>query len=164
MDFRVLGGLELRDRDRVLPLGAPMRRVLLAHLLLAVERPVPARELVERLWGPAAPERAGSTLQVHVLRLRRALAQAACAARIETGLGSYCLDTDVLDAVRFEKVVDQARRAEEIADVARESALLDEALDCWPVCSASPIPCRTSSCPRSSPVGRRGADLFPAQA
>ncbi|MGH3729338.1 MAG: hypothetical protein ACRDTU_11380, partial [Micromonosporaceae bacterium] len=42
MEFCILGTLELRDADRSLPLGAPMQRMLLAHLLLAGGRPVAA--------------------------------------------------------------------------------------------------------------------------
>ena len=34
MDFRILGPLEASENDRVLPLGAPKERALLASLLL----------------------------------------------------------------------------------------------------------------------------------
>lgn len=130
MEFCILGTLELRDADRSLPLGAPMQRMLLAHLLLAGGRPVAAAELVDRLWQGAPPARGRNSLQVHVLRLRRTFFSAGCAARIETSSGTYRLDLrgDTLDADRFERLVGEAATAH---DPDTRAASLGSALALW---------------------------------
>jgi DNA-binding SARP family transcriptional activator len=130
MRFRVLGQLEAYDGERSYHLGAPMQRVLLAHLLLTVGRTLPVGELVDRLWDGAAPARAVSTLHVHVLRLRRVLAATGCVARIETGARAYRLDlgTDTLDAVDFQRAVVGVMEA---GDVAAELTAINAALGLW---------------------------------
>jgi len=133
MRFQILGHLEARDGDRSHHLGAPMQRSLLAHLLLAAGRPLPADELVDRLWNGAAPERATGTLQVHVLKLRRVLTATGCAARIETCARSYRLDlgSDELDALDFQTATALASRAAEAGDALGEVETLDAALALW---------------------------------
>ncbi len=64
MDLRILGPLEISDGARRIPLGAPKQRALLATLILRANRPVPVKELAERIWGDAA----------EAARLREALA------------------------------------------------------------------------------------------
>ena len=133
MEFRLLGGLELRDGDRVHHLGGPMQRALLVHLLLTVGRSMPANDLIDRLWGGAASEGSRSTLQVHVLRVRRLLAESGCSARIETVAGAYRLElgTDELDAMTFRYWTGEAAKAREVGDALRELASLDRALELW---------------------------------
>ncbi|MGW4213764.1 BTAD domain-containing putative transcriptional regulator [Lentzea sp. NPDC004789] len=133
MEFRLLGGLELRDGDRVHHLGGPMQRALLVHLLLTAGRAVPANELIDRLWGGAASEGSRSTLHVHVLRVRRLLAETGCSARIETVAGAYRLElgTDELDAMAFRHLTGEAVKAREVGDAFGELALLDRALKLW---------------------------------
>src|SRR5690606_26010734 len=108
----ILGTLQLRDGERSVPLGAPMQRALLAHLLLACGRPVVADDLVDRLWQGAPPARGRNSLHVHILRLRRTFTAAGCAARIVTEPGTYRLElgNDTLDVDRFVGLVDAAAR------------------------------------------------------
>lgn len=133
MEFCVLGTLGLRDGDRVTPLGGPMQRALLAHLILAGQRPVAAADLVARLWQGGSLTRAYNTLQVHVLRLRRALGSAGCAARIVSLPGAYQLDLygDTLDADRFESVIAEAARATDSGDPRRGCTLLEGVPSRW---------------------------------
>lgn len=58
--------------------GAPLRlgpRLigLLSILVIELGRPVPARRLVQLLWGSSPPRGAMATLRSHVSHLRRAL-------------------------------------------------------------------------------------------
>ena len=76
MDFRILGPLEVLDgaaagRARRAASAAPCSRVLLLHAneTLSTER------LIDELWGESPPATALKTLQVHVSRLRKALAR-----------------------------------------------------------------------------------------
>ena len=92
MEFRLLGQFELRDGGRTHHLGGPMQRTLLGHLLLANQEPRTTDDLTRRMWGTTATDGSTSTLQVHVLRLRRLLKAAGCTATIETTQGAYRLN------------------------------------------------------------------------
>ena len=74
MEFRLLGPVEVRDERGVVPLGGPKPRAVLAVLLLHANQPVSAERLAIALWGDEAPPGATKTVQVHVSRLRKALA------------------------------------------------------------------------------------------
>src|SRR6266536_458882 len=65
IEFRILGPLELSTDGRVLPLGSPKQRALLALLVIHANETVSRDRLIEELWGDA--ERAAD-------RLRQALA------------------------------------------------------------------------------------------
>ena len=82
----MLGPLEVRDGERVLPLGGSKRRALAALLLLAENRPVPASRLVDGMWGEQPPPAAASSLQNQVSRLRSVLGE-----RLETTSSGYLL-------------------------------------------------------------------------
>jgi DNA-binding SARP family transcriptional activator len=73
MEFRILGPFEVRAEGRVLEIGGPKRRALLAVLALQANRPVSADRLAVALWGEDAPPGALKAVQVAVSRLRRAL-------------------------------------------------------------------------------------------
>src|SRR3990172_2742763 len=71
--FSVLGSLEVSGEEGSVPLGGPKQRIVLAHLVLGVNRVVSAEHLIDALWGEELPEDPKSTLQVYVSRLRSAL-------------------------------------------------------------------------------------------
>src|SRR5215203_665172 len=73
MEFRLLGPLEVVERDRALSLGAGKQRALLAILLLNANEVVSTDRLQDELWGETPPETAGKALQVHVSQLRKVL-------------------------------------------------------------------------------------------
>src|SRR5919198_307083 len=73
LEFSVLGGVQALRDGEALKLGGPRQRVLLALLLLADEKPVPADRLIDELWHGKPPAGATGTLQSYVSRLRSAL-------------------------------------------------------------------------------------------
>ena len=74
MEFRILGPLEVADGERVIDLGGPRERALLARLLISANLVVSADRLAEDLWSGDPPAHWLPTLRVYVSRLRRALA------------------------------------------------------------------------------------------
>lgn len=72
-EFRILGPLEALEDGRVLDLGGPRQRAVLALLLLRCDETVTAERLIEDVWADEPPERAANTLQSYVSRLRREL-------------------------------------------------------------------------------------------
>ncbi|MDQ3874874.1 MAG: AAA family ATPase, partial [Actinomycetota bacterium] len=129
MDFRLLGPLEVREGDRLVAVGGPKQRALLAILLLHANEVLPAEQLVKDLWGAAPPETPENTLHAHISRLRKALGKT----RILTRSPGYVLtlDDDERDVERFEALVAQGRRALRHGDAARASAVLGDALKLW---------------------------------
>jgi predicted ATPase/DNA-binding SARP family transcriptional activator len=74
LDFRILGPLEVASEAQVLALGGTRRQAVLARLLLSRNERVSADGLIEEIWGGSAPAAAAKSLQMHVVRLRQALA------------------------------------------------------------------------------------------
>ena len=124
MEFRILGPVEILDGERVLPLGGPKRRAVVAALLLHPNRVVASDRLTDLVWGDDPPATALGSLQNHVLRLRRELGD-----RVVTRPPGYLLRVELgeLDLDRFRGLCDEARASEP-----REAAaLLHEALALW---------------------------------
>ncbi|WP_158711084.1 BTAD domain-containing putative transcriptional regulator [Streptomyces albus] len=69
----MLGPLELWRDGKRLPLGPPKERCLLALLLYAAGRPVPADRLLDRIWDGEPPPSGAAALQPLVSRLRTRL-------------------------------------------------------------------------------------------
>ncbi len=121
--------MEALVEGRLLPLGAPKQRAMLASLLLARGHVVSRERLVDALWGDDPPASAAAALQVYVHGLRRALG----AERIETHGPGYRLrlEPGELDLERFEQLVERAEgllAAGEAEDAADD---LRAALDLW---------------------------------
>ena len=125
MEFRLLGPLEVSERGRLVALGGLKQRSLLAVLLLHANELVSTDRLHAELWGDAAPVTAAKSIQVYVSRLRKELG----ADRLTTRAPGYVLHVDPseLDLARFERLREEARRAEPTA-AARK---LREALALW---------------------------------
>lgn len=134
MRVRVLGDLEVRLDGRVVDLGGPQQRALLALLVVADGRPVPTERLVDQLWGEDPPPAALPSLQAKVARLRRALEPdrppGAAPGVLVTRPSGYALvlDEDAVDAHRFTALVQRARSLPSPAAVAEA---VDEALALW---------------------------------
>ncbi len=142
MRFGILGPLEVRDNNgRLLTVGRPQQRALLALLLIHANRVVSTDLLVDCLWGERAPEKARSLLQGCVARLRRVLGEPACAPgaaqqRLVTRPPGYLLvvQPGELDCDLFEKLAAEATAAvgeDSPAALQRAAALLGEALALW---------------------------------
>jgi DNA-binding SARP family transcriptional activator len=73
VEFRVLGQLEAVIADRVVDLGRPKQRTLLALLVSQVGRPVTVDSMLEALWSGHPPPSAMTSLQAYVANLRKSL-------------------------------------------------------------------------------------------
>ena len=122
----MLGPFEVRTDDGVLAdvPGARLRGLLIA-LALEPGHAVPKATLVDWIWGERPPSDAANALQRLVSRLRKALPEGL----VEGQTDGYRLrvEPDAVDAVRFERLVGQARNDED----PRRVRLLREALALW---------------------------------
>ena len=128
VDFRVLGLLEVADAGRAVELRGKKVRTLLAMLALHPGTVVSSERLIEALWDDHPPPTAMATLQVHVSHLRKALGPHL----IQTRCPGYVLDVapDQIDAIRFERMVDEGRVLV-ASDPNAAVAHLTEALGLW---------------------------------
>jgi predicted ATPase/DNA-binding SARP family transcriptional activator len=129
VEFRLLGDVEACLDGRPLDTGHTRQRAVLAALLVDVGRPVPAEQLIDRVWADRPPYRARNALSAYVSRLRGVLT-GADGVRITRGPGGYLLATDPLtvDLHLFRHLVSRARAADRPAEAA---ALFAQALDLW---------------------------------
>jgi predicted ATPase/DNA-binding SARP family transcriptional activator len=123
----ILGSFEVRTNDGAVAdvPGARLRALLIA-LALDPGRVVPKATLIDWIWGEQPPADTANALQRLVSRLRKALPEGGIEG--QPG-GGYRLrvEPDAVDAVRFERLVAQARDAEG----SRRVRLLREALALW---------------------------------
>ncbi|WP_051740687.1 AfsR/SARP family transcriptional regulator [Streptomyces xylophagus] len=135
MEVQLLGPVELSAGGRTVEVGPPQRRTVMAALAVDVGRPVAVDVVIERVWGPRAPDGARGAVHAHVARIRRVCEQGAETAGEGLGVvrrsGGYLLEArpDQVDVYRFRQLVDQTRTAGP-ADPER-ARLLREALDLW---------------------------------
>ena len=73
MDYGILGPLEVRTRDRVVPLRGARQRELLAVLLLHANQIVSSDRLIDDLWEGDPPPTAAKMIQNGVSQLRKLL-------------------------------------------------------------------------------------------
>jgi DNA-binding SARP family transcriptional activator/tetratricopeptide (TPR) repeat protein len=125
----LLGEVTAQVDQRVVDLGTPRQRCVLAALAVDAGRLVPADRLVDRVWGADTPRRGRAILHNYLSRLRGAFAGAVAIVHRADG---YTLEMDqtdqAVDLLRFRALRDQARSA---ADDTRRVALLTEALMLW---------------------------------
>ncbi|WP_433791354.1 BTAD domain-containing putative transcriptional regulator [Actinoplanes sp. CA-252034] len=128
-EFGVLGVVEARIDGRPVDLGHARQRCVLGVLLVETGRPVSPDQLIDRVWGEHAPQRAAGALYSYLSRLRRAVA---CAegAEIRREPGGYLLTVDpqTVDLHRFRRLMTTARAAESDRSAA---ALIEQALKLW---------------------------------
>ena len=137
MQYRILGPLEVADGPRLLDLGGPKQRAVLAALLVEANRVVSLDRLIDELWEDEPPPRATASLQAYISNLRRELepdrAPRSPARVLVTQPPGYLLrvDPDDIDAGRFEALV--ARGRELLEAEAPQAALtaLSNALTLW---------------------------------
>ncbi len=135
LEFRILGPLEAYASGRQLRLGGVKQRSVLAILLLHANEVVASGSLIDQLWDDAPPETAPSALQVYVARLRKLLEPGGASADsvIRTRAPGYliALEPDQLDLDRFERLVEEGRRAVREARAEDAAAGLRAALALW---------------------------------
>src|SRR5689334_25134273 len=98
VELRLLGPVEVHAAGRVLTLGVPQRRTVLAALAVDAGRMVTRQQLIDRVWDADPPAGVDSAVYAHVTRLRRVLAQANAAdgatdtaAALDRRTGGYLL-------------------------------------------------------------------------
>jgi class 3 adenylate cyclase/predicted ATPase len=126
MEFWILGPLEVHDHGRQIPLGGGKQRALLGVLLLHANESISSERLIDELWGDQPPARAHKLVQGYVSGLRKLLGPA----RVVTRSPGYLVrvEADGLDALRFDRLVAEARTAEEPR---LRADRLREALELW---------------------------------
>lgn len=129
MEYRVLGPLEIRDGVDSVEVGAGKLRVVLALLLLRVNRNVSIDEFADALWDGAPPRDARAVVQKYLMRVRRVITGDSI--RTEPEGYRMTLADDQLDLTLFNRLVADADRANEVADDAKESEALGHALELW---------------------------------
>ena len=109
MEIRLLGAFTVDADDGPRPLGGLRQRAVLAALTVHANEVVPIDRLADDVWSGEPPRSAVGTLQRYVSHLRKALEDLPAA--IDTRGPGYVLtvDPDLIDARRFECLVDQAR-------------------------------------------------------
>ena len=128
-DYRILGSLEVREGERVVPIGGARCRAVLAVLVICANRPVSVGRLIDEVWGDPAPPSAGNVVQGHVSDLRRALGRDA----IETRGDAYVLHVERAgrDVDRFEQYAASGAELLRNGQAQEASAAFAEALALW---------------------------------
>ncbi|GIF35737.1 AfsR/SARP family transcriptional regulator [Actinoplanes xinjiangensis] len=128
-EFGVLGVVEARIDGRPADLGHARQRCVLGVLLVEAGRPVTPDQLIDRVWGERAPQRAAGALYSYLSRLRRAVA-GADGVEIRREPGGYLLTVNpqTVDLHRFRRLMTTARAAESDRAAA---GLIEQALGLW---------------------------------
>ena len=127
MQIGILGSFEVRTDDGALAdVPGARLRALLTALALEPGRVVSKATLIDWIWGEEPPADTANALQRLVSRLRKALPEGLIEGQPGGGY-RLTVEPDAIDAVRFERLVAQARDAEG----SRRVRLLREALALW---------------------------------
>ncbi|MFE2182595.1 BTAD domain-containing putative transcriptional regulator [Streptomyces sp. NPDC059455] len=135
--MRVFGTMVALHGTRELSLGAPRHRALLGLLMVRLNQVVPVSQLIEELWGDRPPRRPTAALHTYICHLRRALSFGArpggpsMLVRHQAPGYVLALDPDQVDAHRFERLVNQARRDMAAQDHRVAQDRLSAALALW---------------------------------
>jgi DNA-binding SARP family transcriptional activator len=144
MRFRLLGPVEVRAGEDWRGIGAPKWRSVLAALLIYPGQIVSAETLIGELWRDEPPARAANLVSIYVLRLRR-LMDDPDGHLLVTRAPGYLLRVsgDETDALLFEAMVRDGRRAFAAGDPEGAARRLTEALGLWygrPLADVPPTP------------------------
>ena len=135
MDYRILGPLEVLDEGREIPVQGSKQRALLGLLLLHGNETLSTARVIDELWGDQPPATATKTVQVHVSRLRKALAAPGngVPGALLTREHGYELrvEPDALDADRFESLAEHGSRELAAGHPGEAVAALEAALGLW---------------------------------
>jgi DNA-binding SARP family transcriptional activator len=131
--FAMLGPIRAWRDGAELDLGSPQQRALLALLLLRPGGLVTVDDIVEAVWGDAAPRTARGTIRTYVHRLRRVLGATDHDQVIRSSSGGYQLlvDAEAVDLGRFRLGLALADAARARAQFVEAVALLRDALALW---------------------------------
>ncbi|MFI1170075.1 AfsR/SARP family transcriptional regulator [Streptomyces melanogenes] len=134
MEFFVLGAVGIRTDDAVVSGGSPQQQATLAALALRAGHVVPLHELMNDVWGEAAPGSAVMILRTNVWKLRKLLEnnggdpQVLASANDGYRFTAEPLRVDALRAEHLATEAAHARKAERYDECAE---LLSEAVVLW---------------------------------
>jgi DNA-binding SARP family transcriptional activator len=128
MEIRVLGSVEVWAGTAPVPVGGSKPRALLAALALDPGRVISVARLVDVIWGHDPPATATDLVQSYVSALRRKMPGGSGLIEMRPPGYVLCVEPQVVDHVRFARLVAEARKAH---DTARAAELFDEALALW---------------------------------
>jgi DNA-binding SARP family transcriptional activator len=137
VEYRILGPLEVIDDGQPISLGPAKQRTLLAVLVTRANEAVSTDELVDALWGSEPPASAPNAIQVHISHLRRTLEAGDGPPKggrvLVTKSPGYMLRVgeEELDANRFERLVEDGRRAMRGGDMDLAGRHFYRALRLW---------------------------------
>jgi len=132
MRFRLLGPLEVRAGDDWKGIGAPKWRSVLAALLINSGQIVSADALINEVWQDDPPAKAANLISIYVLRLRRLMESADSALLVTRAPGYQLRVTSAdTDALLFEAMLREGRRAFAAGDPEEAASQLTEALGLW---------------------------------
>jgi DNA-binding SARP family transcriptional activator len=129
--FSLLGPLQVRRGEILVPIRGTLRRTLLAALLLNRDAVVSADRLSELLWGAEAAPSASAPLYNQVMRLRRVLGEDG--ELIHAVAPGYLIriEPDQLDLAEFSDLCSTARQAAASTDWLKAAELYAAALALW---------------------------------
>ncbi|MEV0040662.1 AfsR/SARP family transcriptional regulator [Streptomyces sp. NPDC050804] len=135
LHFGLLGPVTARRGDREIPLGPPLRKAVLAVLLLREGTYVSPAELIKAVWGSAPPASALNSVHAHIHHLRRSLAGPGedTDSLIRTVSSGYQLSPppDSVDVGRFQRLLAVAERLCAEGHFAEAAQRLRDALRLW---------------------------------
>ncbi|MEV0777309.1 AfsR/SARP family transcriptional regulator [Streptomyces sp. NPDC050433] len=127
--FGVLGPVRAWRGGELLPPGSPQQRALLAALLLREGRTATAGELIDAIWGEAAPSQALAAVRTYASRLRKVLSPGV----LVSESGGYALRTraDALDLSMARKLSTAAEKERASGNRQQARLLINKALGLW---------------------------------
>lgn len=135
LTIRVLGPLEVTAAGRVIALGGPKPRLLLAALALQPNVVVSTDVLVEVLWPDSAPRSAAANIRTYVHSLRRRFAEIHpdLGERISSRASGYLLTAEPgeLDHLAFAALAGEAQEALDGGEAESAVKLMDRADALW---------------------------------
>lgn len=135
--FTILGGVAIRNGDRVCAPSEPKVRQVFALLLLRANRLVEMDAVIEELWGNTPPKSSLTTVHTYIYRLRKILAREQVAADgkelLTTQPFGYLLQVDPerIDAVNFARHVAEGRALLEAGQPEAAARKLRRSLELW---------------------------------
>ena len=123
-----------------LDLGQPKQRAVLAALLVAEGAQVSLEDLIDGVWGAAAPATAVRVIRSYIYRLRLVLGRDGPGS-IRSAGGGYLLETGQLfDLACFTDLAGRARRARRDGDLAAAALCFAEGLGLWAGTALTGVP------------------------
>ena len=136
----VLGPVRAWRGEAELDLGHPKQRAVLAALLIREGAQMTLEELIDGVWGDAAPATAAQVIRSYVYQLRLVLGRDGTG-HIRSAGGGYVLDAGPrLDLARFAGLAARGRQARRDGDPATAADRFAEGLGLWGGTALAGIP------------------------